>query len=106
VFERLLVLCPDHSAIASAVELVINQRLIRRLCRDCGGAKCATCLQTGYQGRVPLVEWLRVTDTLRAQIRSADLNNVTPQPPLAESARDLVNQGLSDQTEMQRVLGL
>ncbi|MFO1512679.1 MAG: GspE/PulE family protein [Verrucomicrobiota bacterium] len=106
VFERLLVLCPDNSAIASSVELVLNQRLIRRLCPACQGAKCATCLHTGYQGRVPLVEWLRLNDSTRTQIRSGDLQNITPQPTLAESARDLVSRGLSNQIEMQRVLGL
>ena len=106
VFERLLVLCRDHSAIASAVELVLNQRLIRRLCPACHGVKCPGCLNTGFQGRLPLVEWLRLNDNLRTQIRSGDLQNITPQPSLAESARDLVNRGLSNQTEMQRVLGL
>ena len=106
VFERLLVLCPDHSAIASSVELVLNQRLIRRLCPACHGAKCAACLSTGYQGRLPLVEWLRVNDRLHEQIRVRELQGITPQPGLAESARELVNQGLSNQMEMQRVLGL
>jgi general secretion pathway protein E len=102
----LLVLCPDHSAIASSVELVLNQRLIRRLCPACHGAKCAACLNTGYQGRLPLVERLRVNDRLREQIRVGELQGITPQPGLAESARELVNQGLSNQIEMQRVLGL
>src|SRR5215831_10370195 len=32
VCERLLVLCPDHSAVAASIELVFNQRLFRRLC--------------------------------------------------------------------------
>src|SRR5450432_3363844 len=40
VFERLQTLCADHSAVASAVELVLNQRLMRRLCRACGGEGC------------------------------------------------------------------
>jgi peroxiredoxin len=40
VFERLLVMCADHSAVASAVELVLNQRLIRKLCSACDGAGC------------------------------------------------------------------
>lgn len=106
VFERLLILCPDHSAIASSVELVLNQRLIRRLCRECRGAKCALCLQTGYQGRAPLVEWLRVSDKLRAEIRSGDLRNITPTPTLAEAGRELLRNGLSNQLELQRVLGL
>ena len=38
VFERLLAMCADHSAVASAVELVLNQRLIRKLCSACSGA--------------------------------------------------------------------
>jgi type II secretory ATPase GspE/PulE/Tfp pilus assembly ATPase PilB-like protein len=33
VFERLLVLCADQSAVASSAELVLN-RLVRRLCRS------------------------------------------------------------------------
>jgi general secretion pathway protein E len=40
VFERLLAMCPDHSAVASSVELVLNQRLLRRLCGDCSGTGC------------------------------------------------------------------
>ena len=106
VFERLLVLCRDHSAIASAVELVLNQRLIRKLCPACHGAKCSDCLNTGFQGRLPLVEWLRLNEDHRAKIRSGNFQHVTPQPTLAEFARDLVHRGLSNQIEMQRVLGL
>ena len=49
VFERLLAMCADHSAVASAVELVLNQRLIRKVCSACDGAGCETCLHTGYQ---------------------------------------------------------
>jgi len=66
VFERLLAMCADHSAVASAVELVLNQRLIRKVCAACDGAGCETCLHTGYQGRVPLVEWLRVDEKIVA----------------------------------------
>lgn len=106
VFERLLAMCPDYSAVASSVELVLNQRLIRCVCHECHGNKCAACLQTGYQGRIPLVEWLSITDTLREQIRSRDLSTIQPTTPLAESARELLRSGLSNETEMQRVLGL
>jgi type II secretory ATPase GspE/PulE/Tfp pilus assembly ATPase PilB-like protein len=35
VLERLLVLCADRSAIASAAELILNQRLMRKVCRGC-----------------------------------------------------------------------
>ncbi len=106
VFERLLVLCADRSAIAASVALVLNQRLIRALCRACGGEGCSACLQTGYQGRVPLVEWLLVDEPLRAQIRSQSLQTVTPQRTLEESAREVLSRRLSNETEYRRVFGL
>jgi type II secretory ATPase GspE/PulE/Tfp pilus assembly ATPase PilB-like protein len=106
VLERLLVLCADRSAIAAAVELVLNQRLMRRLCRQCCGKGCPACLQTGYQGRVPLVEWLQVSDALRAQIRSHQLQAVAPQRALEESARLLLQQGVTNQPELRRIFGL
>ena len=106
VFERLLAMCADHSAVASAVELVLNQRLIRRLCAACNGAGCETCLQTGYQGRVPLVEWLRVNETMREQIRRRELSSLIPAQTLEASARALVEQGVTNEAEFKRIFGL
>lgn len=106
VFERLLVMCPDYSAVASAVELVLNQRLIRRLCGGCRGSGCDACLRTGYKGRLPVVEWLRVNESLRAAIRARDLSALNPQRSLEESAREVLRRGLSNQMEYQRMLGL
>jgi general secretion pathway protein E len=106
VFERLLTMCADHSAVASAVELVMNQRLIRKVCPACDGAGCENCLRTGYQGRVPLVEWLRVNDTLRDQIRRRELTALVPLQSLEASARLLVQQSVTNETEFKRVFGL
>jgi len=106
VFERLLALCADPSAVASAVELVLNQRLIRQVCAACDGAGCEICLRTGYCGRVPLVEWLRVNETLRDQIRRRELSAITPAQTLEAAARGLVNQGVTNEAEFKRVFGL
>ena len=106
VFERLLAMCADHSAVASAVELVLNQRLIRKVCSVCDGTGCETCLHTGYCGRVPLVEWLRVDETMREQIRRRELSAIAPAQTLEASARLLVNQGVTNETEFKRVFGL
>ena len=106
VFERLLVMCPDHSAVASAAELVLNQRLIRKVCAACDGAGCESCLRTGYQSRVPLVEWLRVDDKMRGQIRRRELTELAPMQTLEASARLLVNQGVSNEPEFKRIFGL
>jgi type II secretory ATPase GspE/PulE/Tfp pilus assembly ATPase PilB-like protein len=106
VLERLLVLCADRSAIASSVGLILNQRLMRKVCRACEGLGCAACLQTGYAGRVPLVEWLRVDEALQAQIRAHDLQTVTPGQTLEQSARLLLERGVTNQTEYRRIFGL
>ena len=105
VFERLLVLCTDHSAVAASVALVINQRLVRRLCRECSGRGCPTCLNTGYRGRLPLLEWLRVGDSDRRSILSRELGNLRAQPSLEDAARALISAGLTNQAEVERVLG-
>jgi general secretion pathway protein E len=103
VFERLLVMCRDHYAVWSAVELVLNQRLVRRVCRVCDGAGCADCLQTGYRGRLPAVEWLRIDDALRTQAREQGLAAVQPIQPLADAARRLLQQGETNQEEFDRM---
>jgi type II secretory ATPase GspE/PulE/Tfp pilus assembly ATPase PilB-like protein len=106
VFERLLVMCADYSAVASAVELVLNQRLIRKLCSACHGNGCETCLRTGYQGRVPLVEWLRVNEAIREKIRRRELSSLISAQTLEASARALVDQGVTNEAEIQRIFGL
>jgi type II secretory ATPase GspE/PulE/Tfp pilus assembly ATPase PilB-like protein len=105
VFERLLVLCPDHSAVASSVELVLNQRLVRKICSQCSGKGCAACLQTGYRGRLPLVEWVRVTSAVRHKIVAKELETLEAAPPLAERARAFIHENLTDGKEIERVLG-
>jgi type II secretory ATPase GspE/PulE/Tfp pilus assembly ATPase PilB-like protein len=106
VFERLLAMCTDFSAVASAVELVLNQRLIRRLCFECDGAGCDACLKTGYSGRIPLVEWLRIDEKMREQIRQRELSALAPGQKLEAAARSLVGAGVTNEAECKRIFGL
>jgi type IV pilus assembly protein PilB len=77
--------------LASTVEAVLAQRLLRRICPECReehrppealvrqlgaepglqfhrGAGCPACHHSGYRGRVGVFEFLRVTDALRELI--------------------------------------
>jgi len=112
VFERLFVMCEDRYAAVAAVEMVINERLLRTLCPECKGEGCEACLRTGYRGRMPLVEWVRADDAMRARLRGriagnpqGDASCVTPAVPLAEAAKKLIEQGVTDDAEYLRVFG-
>jgi type II secretory ATPase GspE/PulE/Tfp pilus assembly ATPase PilB-like protein len=105
VFERLLVMCPDHYAVVSSVALVLNQRLMRRVCRACAGAGCTGCLDTGYQGRAPVVEWFRPDDKVRHDLRARGAEAIQVAQTLEASARALVETGLSNDAEWQRLFG-
>jgi type II secretory ATPase GspE/PulE/Tfp pilus assembly ATPase PilB-like protein len=105
VLERLMTLCPDASAVAASVELILNQRLVRRVCKSCSGSGCANCLQTGFHGRLPLLELLRINESLRKKISQRTLDEISAQPSLAENARSLIASGLTHENEIRRVLG-
>ena len=106
VVERLLVMCPDRFAVVSVLGLALNQRLVRRICDICRGEGCESCLGTGYKGRVPLVEWVKVDEPLRSRLRTNGAAAVTPSESLETAARELVRRGLTDDAEIRRVLGL
>lgn len=106
VFERLHAMCPERHSVVSSVALVVNQRLVRRLCSKCRGQGCADCLQTGYHGRAPLVEWLVVDAAVRGRLGQGGEMGCAPARRLADSARELLAAGVSDEKEMARVLGV
>jgi type II secretory ATPase GspE/PulE/Tfp pilus assembly ATPase PilB-like protein len=103
VFERLMTMCPDRYAVITSVALVLNQRLMRRVCGGCAGRGCAACLKTGYHGRAPVVEWLRLED--KRELRARGPEAITPAQTLETSARALVASGISDDAEFQRLFG-
>jgi len=105
VFERLLVMCPDRFAVASVVGLVLNQRLIRRLCPTCHGDGCESCLRTGYKGRAPLIEWVKLDEPQRERLRNHDVTAIASSGSLQATGRALVERGITNDAELRRVLG-
>lgn len=106
VLERLLLLCPDTYAAIASVEVIMNQRLLRKLCLECKGAGCSSCLGAGYKGRVVVAEFVELTDAKRRALRQQDQIDITPDKPILESARELVGSGVTDGRELSRVFGV
>ena len=61
-------------------------------------------MKTGYRGRIPIAECLRVDDSLRASLRSIGPESVTSKG-MADDAERLVAAGLTNQAEVDRILG-
>jgi type IV pilus assembly protein PilB len=93
--SRLMNMGIEPFLVATSVNLIQAQRLIRRICKDCKqehqtpaealievgfsadeaktlktykGSGCATCNNTGYKGRIGLYEVLEITDEIRELI--------------------------------------
>ena len=58
----------DSYTFASAINGVLAQRLLRRVCPKCAARGCELCRMTGYSGRFALGELLTMTPTLRGMI--------------------------------------
>ncbi len=91
VIARLVDMGIEPYLIAAALQGVVAQRLVPRICQDCRepvavepaargdegleshalsyrGRGCAQCEQRGYRGRVGIYEWMEVNDALREAI--------------------------------------
>jgi len=107
-FTRLIDMGIEPFLVASSVEAVMAQRLVRTICKGCiteqkvepeylrkigypeaeiptakfwRGAGCETCRQLGYQGRLGIYELLLVTEVLRPLIM-----NRAPASTIAQTA--------------------
>ncbi len=104
--------------LASTLQAVLAQRLVRRLCPDCCGTQeqkstsCKTCSGSGYSGLLALTEVMTVDETLRPMIMddlsasalaSAAKNHgfIT----LKEAGEKAVAKGLTSHSEVLRVTG-
>lgn len=99
--------------INSALAGVLSQRLVRRVCTQCGGVparagkRCRTCGGTGYKGRIGIYELMVIGEELRNAIRdncsSTEINAVAVKcgmVPLIECGRGLIRKGITTEEEL------
>jgi general secretion pathway protein E len=117
--SRLLEMGVESYLLSSALIAVMSQRLVRKLCRDCGGEgvisedsqRCAECNGTGYIGRTAVFEFMPVDEAVREAIRnhsdSSQIAKIAKEygmQTLFENAEEKCRQGITTETEIRRVL--
>lgn len=107
--------------IASSLEAVLAQRLLRRICPDCrrsytpnmamlsqldldpsilmenefyNGKGCSSCAKTGYRGRLGIFEMLEISEELREQINDSEPTIAIRDLALQQGMRMLRDDGI------------
>jgi type IV pilus assembly protein PilB len=118
---RLIDMGVEAFLIASTLEAVLAQRLVRRVCVHCKasyippmellaqvgikrenigdrqffyGRGCPSCGQSGYRGRLGIYEWLRVSDPVRDLITEKAPTLVIRQKAIEQGMRTLRDDGM------------
>jgi type II secretory ATPase GspE/PulE/Tfp pilus assembly ATPase PilB-like protein len=122
-FLRLLEMGIEPYQVTSSVSAVLNQRLVRKLCKECKrkiektglfeAAGCEACFNTGYKGRVLIAEMVQLDSQLRkAILAKADLEELEAllmckghTSMLADGER-LISEGITTQEELNKVCGI
>jgi general secretion pathway protein E len=109
---RLLDLNVEPFLVGSTLAAVLAQRLVRRLHAECGGMGCATCLHTGFRGRLGVFELLvldaEIRERVAQRVTAADIKTLASKKgliDLPEAGRRLVSAGKTTQSEIARVIG-
>jgi type IV pilus assembly protein PilB len=118
---RLVDMGVEPFLIASSLEAVLAQRLVRRICKSCRtayeppsallhqlnidpvdignreffyGKGCEVCSNTGYKGRMGVYEWLRMSEAVRDLVVQRASTMVIKQKALEQGMRTLRDDGL------------
>jgi type II secretory ATPase GspE/PulE/Tfp pilus assembly ATPase PilB-like protein len=116
---RLLDLGVEAYLVASSVAGVLAQRLVRKVCQQCGksvessqsdrdwlnvddpkpslrhGDGCASCRQTGYCGRIGIFEMMMVDDVMRRHVQNHSTASQLKAAATAAGMRTLRDDGIA-----------
>ncbi len=134
VIPRLLDLGVDPYFISGSLNLITSIRLIRKICNNCKeevkigtefqkefpevpefqmiGKGCEQCFQTGYKGRVPITEVLRIDGNLEAKIQKLSRNELKQElnkikvGSFQDKGFEMVKNGLTTIKELQNQIRL
>ncbi len=98
--------------LSGSINLIIAQRLVRKLCQACKGKGdgCGECRGTGYKGRIALIETLKITpkieELISRQASVTEYERVAREEgmvPMYDDGMAKVKAGLTTEEEVRRV---
>ena len=92
---RLIDMGVEPFLVASAVNFIMAQRLVRKVCPKCGGSdpNCLNCGGSGYKGRVGIFEMMTMTEALREMVHKNASNTELRQAAIANGMKTLAMDG-------------
>ena len=122
-FLRLLEMGIEPYQVTSGISVVVNQRLVRRLCDSCkrknertgffDSIGCQACFNTGFRGRTLISELVELDSALRrAILEKADIEKLEAilkekkHRTILDDGMHLVEQGITTKQELQKVCGI
>jgi type II secretory ATPase GspE/PulE/Tfp pilus assembly ATPase PilB-like protein len=112
---RLVDMGMENFLVSSALSGVLSQRLVRKICKVCGGTgtgesgKCRNCNGTGYKGRTGIYELLILSDELRMAVNrnasSSELEQIAVKDgmiTLRDDGEEKVRLGITTREELNR----
>ncbi|MEI8327716.1 MAG: GspE/PulE family protein [Candidatus Taylorbacteria bacterium] len=110
---RLVDMGVDHYLLASTLRLIVAQRLVRTMCRECFALGCEKCRDTGYEGRSVIAEVCEIDSEMRSLISTKstavalfDHALVDGFCPIIEDGMEKVEWGITSREEVLRVLNV
>jgi len=109
-FARLLEIGVEPYLMGGTISLIIAQRLVRKLHTECGGKGCAVCHNSGYKGRIALVEFIKPTAEIEALVQKKaslrefeEMAKKMGMKTMYEDGMEKVAAGLTSREEVERV---
>jgi type II secretory ATPase GspE/PulE/Tfp pilus assembly ATPase PilB-like protein len=109
---RLLDMGIEPYLLAGSINLILAQRLVRRICRECRGRdkNCPACQGSGFRGQLAIVEALKPTTefneliTRKASVQEFEIKaKELGMKTMLQDGLDKVKDGLTTKEEIERV---
>ncbi|GLI57552.1 type II secretion system ATPase PulE [Propionigenium maris DSM 9537] len=103
----------DSYQFASALNLVVGQRLMRKRCEKCSGEGCLECNRTGYHGRTGIYELFELDEDIKEMIIQGESPIRIKERAVEKGMKDLkenaalkVKGNITSVDEYERVIGV